>query len=88
MAGSGATIDVGGDHVLQVRFSGLSLSNDAGQETYTGPVEFKPDLPALRHAIQFDASEGVIGWYIGYDGAGCVTLATTGNDVAISIDHS
>ena len=38
------------------------------EETFTGPTEVKPNFPALRHAVQFDASEGVIGWYIGYAG--------------------
>lgn len=87
-AASGATIAVDGDHVLQVRFERMSLSNDAGQETYTGPTEFKPDLPALRQAVMYDATEGVIGWYVGYDGGGCVTLATTGFDVTLTIAHS
>ncbi len=87
-AGSGATIVVTGDHVLQLRFTGMSLQNDAGEETYTGPREVKPNLPALRHAVLFDASEGVIGWYIGYDGTGCVTFGDTENNVTITFDHS
>lgn len=87
-AASGAKIAVDGDHVLQVRFERMSLSNDAGQETYTGPTEFKPDLPALRHAVMYDATEGVIGWYVGYDGGGCVTLAAAGFDVTVTIAHS
>lgn len=86
-AGSGATIEVIGDHVLQVTFRGMSLQNDAGQETYTGPTEIKPDLPALRHAVMFDASEGVVGWYVGYDGGGCATLSQTSNDVVLTIQH-
>ncbi len=62
-AGSGTTIEMTGEHVLEIRFSGMSLSNDVGQETYTGPTEVKPDMAGLRHAITFDASEGVVGWY-------------------------
>ncbi len=87
-AGSGAAIQVAGEHVLQIRFSGMSLSNDVGQETYTGPTEIKPDMLGLRHAVLFDASEGVVGWYVGYDGTGCVTLAANGNEVTVSIAHS
>lgn len=87
-AGSGATIAMIGDHVLQLRFTGMSLQNDAGEETYTGPAEIKPDLPALRHAVLFDASEGVIGWYLGYDGTGCVTLGRDGDSITITFDHS
>ena len=52
----------------------MSLSNDVGQETYQGPPEVTPNLPALRHAVMYDATEGIVGWYLGYDGPGCVTL--------------
>jgi hypothetical protein len=86
-AGSGATIDMPGDRVLQLRFSGMSLQNDAGQEMFTGPTELTPNLPALRKAVQFDASEGVVGWYIGYDGTGCVHLETDATGVTLTIDH-
>jgi hypothetical protein len=86
-AGSGATIAVTGAHVVQIRFSGMSLQNDVGQETYTGPAELKPAFPALRHAVLFDASEGIIGWYVGYDGPGCVTLGREGANVTVTISH-
>jgi len=51
-----------GAHVVTVRFTGMSLQNDAGEETYTGLTEVKPGLVALRDAVVYDASEGVIGW--------------------------
>jgi hypothetical protein len=86
-AASGAPIAVVGQHVVQVRFSGMSLANDVGQPTYAGTPELKPDLTALRHAVLFDASEGVIGWYVGYDGSGCLTLVRNGNDVTLIIGH-
>ena len=86
-AGSGASIDMAGEHVLVLRFTGMSLQNDVGQPTYDGPAELEPRFPALKHAVQFDASEGVVGWYIGYDGAGCVTLGRSGSDVTITIAH-
>lgn len=84
-AGSGAPINVQGDHVLQLTFTGMSLQNDVGQPTYDGPTEFKPTLPALRHAVLYDASEGVIGWYIGYNGKGCVSLINDGRGLLLSI---
>jgi hypothetical protein len=87
-AGSGASIVVTGGHVVQIEFTGMSLQNDAGEETYGGPAEFKPAFPALRHAVVYDASEGVVGWYVGYDGSGCVTLARVGTNVTVTIDHS
>lgn len=84
---SGEPIDLRGEHAIQVRFSGMSIANDVGQEVYTGPREVRPNLPALRHAILYDASEGIVGWYLGYDGGGCVTLAQSGNQVTVTIDH-
>ena len=87
-AGSGAPIQMTGDHVIGVRFTGMSLQNDAGEETYTGPADVRPDLPALRDAVLSDASEGVVGWYVGYDGTGCVTLARVGDAITVTIDHS
>lgn len=86
-AGSGATIKVVGAHVLQVRFDGMSVANDLGQPTYEGPTDVKADGVALRQAVLFDASEGVIGWYVGYDGAGCVTLVRDGSNLTLLIEH-
>ena len=87
-AGSGATIDMTGEHVLGLRFTGMSLQNDAGELMFTGPAELSPNLPALRKAVQFDASEGQVGWYIGYDGTGCVRLGHDASGVSLTIDHS
>jgi hypothetical protein len=87
-AGSGETIAMVGEHVLVLRFSGMSLANDVGQPTYDGPIELKPRFAALKHAVLFDASEGQIGWYIGYEGPGCVTLGRNGQDVTITIAHT
>jgi hypothetical protein len=87
-AASGLPVDVTGEHVAQIRFVGMSLSNDTGQLTYDGPLEFRPDLVALRSVVDFDFSEGVIGWLIGYDGDGCLTLATDNSGVSVVIDHA
>jgi hypothetical protein len=38
--------------------------------------------------VLYDASEGIVGWYIGYDGPGCVTLARVGSAVTVTIAHS
>jgi hypothetical protein len=86
-AGSGAPIDMGADSVVQLVFTGMSLQNDAGEEMFTGPTELTPNLPALRKAAQFDASEGTIGWYIGYDNASCVVLGSDQDTVTVTIDH-
>ena len=86
-AGSGAPISIDGDHVLQLTFTGMSLQNDVGQPTYDGPADIKQNLPALREAVLYDASEGVIGWYIGYDGDGCVSLIDDGRGLLLSIQQ-
>ncbi len=36
----------------------------------------------------FDESEGVVGWYVGYDGTGCVTVSRDGPTVILTIDHA
>jgi len=84
-AGSGQKIPVEGEHVLQLTFTGMSLQNDAGQLTYDGPTDIKQALPAFRHAALYDASEGVIGWYIGYNGDGCVSLIQDGESLLLTI---
>ncbi len=43
-AGSGAPIEMPGDHVLLVRFDHMSIANDAGQETYVGVREYAPSV--------------------------------------------
>jgi len=86
-AASGLPVDVDGEHVVQIRFSGMSLANDVGQLTYDGPLAFRPDLPAVKSVVDYDLSEGVVGWYIGYDGDGCLTLSTDSSGVTVVIDH-
>jgi hypothetical protein len=86
-AGSGQQIALLGAHAVQVRFTGMSIASESGDATYTGPPDLRPNLPAVREAIQYDASEGVIGWYIGYEGSGCVTLTSIRNAVTITIGH-
>jgi hypothetical protein len=87
LAGSGEPLQVNGEHVLQIVFRGMSLSNDVGQETYLGPRGIEEPFPALRHVVVYDMSEGVVGWYVGYDGGGCATLSQTTNEVTLTIQH-
>ena len=58
------------------------------EEMFTGPTEPTPNLPALRKAAQYDASEGIVGWYIGYNGTGCTRLGHDASTVTVIIDHS
>ena len=87
-AASGLPVQVDGEHVALIRFSGMSLSNDVGQPTYDGPLTFRPGLAALRTVVNYDMSEGVVGWYIGYDSVGCVTLSSDARSVTVAIDHA
>ena len=86
-AASGKSITIAGDHVVQVRFTGMSLANDVGQPTYDGRTDIRATGTALKEAVLFDASEGVIGWYVGYDGPGCVAMAVGAHDVTLVIAH-
>lgn len=81
---SGLPITMVGERVLQLVFRHLSLSADTGEPVYTGPAELKPDLAVLKHAVEFDESEGQIGWYVGYDGPHCATLSTIGTSLVLS----
>lgn len=85
---SGLPVEVKGEHVLQVVFKGMSLQNDVGQPVYDGPREFEvsDSSRSLRHAVLFDEFEGQIGWYVGYDGTGCVSLTRKGDTIVLSID--
>lgn len=85
--GSGEPQEVIGEHVALVRFAGMSLANDVGQPVYQGETEFRPELPALRHVVNMEMFEGVVSWYIGYDGSGCVTLTSDGRNVSVAIEH-
>ena len=86
---SGLPVDLQGEKALQVVFRGMSLQNDAGEETFTGEREIRATDPSrsLRHVVLFDESEGQLGWYLGYDGPACVTLTREGDDVIVAITY-
>jgi len=85
--GSGLPLDVDGDHVAFIRFRGMTLYDDAGVGTYDGPLRLPVGGEALRAVVNAEAFEGVSGWYIGYDGPGCVTLASDARSVSVVIAH-
>jgi hypothetical protein len=86
-AANGKSITIAGDHVVQVRFTGMSLANDVGQPTYGGRTDIRAAGTAFKQAVLFDASEGTIGWYVGHDGSGCIALVVGGHDVTLVIAH-
>ena len=65
----------------------MSLANDVGQPTYDGRTDIRATGTAFKQAVLFDASEGVIGWYVGYDGPGCVAMAVGAHDVTLVMAH-
>jgi hypothetical protein len=83
---SGLPMDIDGDRVVFVRFTGMTLVNDVGQPTYDGPTEFSSEGPMLRTVANSEQFEGVVSWYIGFDGPGCVTLSSDARSVTVSID--
>lgn len=87
-AGSGKDIPMTVDHVIQVVFRGMSIVADTGDPVYGGPRAVSPALPALQQAVLFDESEGQIGWYLGYDGNGCVTVAHTAKTITLAFAHA
>lgn len=86
-AGSGEPVVVRGGRVAELRFAGMSIVNDVGQPTYDGPRELYLELPALQSVVNFDMFEGVIGWYIGFDGPGCITLSSDDRRLTVVVNH-
>ena len=75
------------DDDLEQLEAGMTLYDETGAPTYDGPTTFREALPALRAMAQDDAFEGHSGWIIGYDGPGCVTLASGEGTVSVVIAH-
>ena len=65
----------------------MSLANDVGQPTYDGRTDIRATGTAFKQAVLFDASEGDIGWYVGYNGSGCVGMSVGAHDVTLVIGH-
>jgi hypothetical protein len=86
-AASGLPLELDGQRAIQVRMSNMSLYNDVGEPTYTGERDIKVAFPALKQVVMYDESEGYAGWYIGYDGPGCVDLVRDGTDVVLTLAH-
>ena len=86
-AGSGSTLKVAGSRVARIVFNRLSTVNDVGEPTYGGRTDIKTTSTALREVVLFDDSEGVMGWFIGFDGPGCATLTASGDRVIVTIAH-
>jgi hypothetical protein len=78
-----------GSRFLRIRFEGLLLVDEDGNDTLAGPRDLKPRLPALKELRTIDESEGVMVWIAGYTGGGCVSVDVSekGGTVAVRIEH-
>ena len=85
---SGQEIAIDAEHVVQVVFTGMTLADEDGTPTYDGELDFTTAFPAVKRVVNFDMFEGHNSWYIGYDGPGCVTLATSPNEVSVVVEHA
>lgn len=84
-ASSGQAMTVLGEQFLQVRFDKMDIVDAAGTEIYTGERDLKPGFPALRQAVMFDEFEGVVGWYVGFSGPTCVSIASDPAGLAVTL---
>ncbi|MDQ1374208.1 MAG: hypothetical protein QOJ09_1546 [Actinomycetota bacterium] len=69
--GSGKTVDVQGDSVLQVRMepaAGADLAGAKLRQTYTGPNRIAPGTPAVTELVRTGDFEAVLTWVIGLKG--------------------
>ena len=76
----GQALDIEGRRFLELRFVGLETRDETGEPVFDGPRDLEPDLPAIRRLIVFDEADGLIAWYLGLAGSGCLTLGIRGDD--------
>jgi hypothetical protein len=88
-ATTGDPVDVVGEHFLEIVFTGLAIADEEGNPTFQGQRDARYGLPAIKHAVIFDESEGQLGLILGYAGDGCVTRAEdpAARTVTIEIPH-
>jgi hypothetical protein len=73
-AGSGAPVTIAGDRFVSIVFRGMTVSDDAGNAVYAGPMDLKPIAPAIQELRLLDNFEGHLGWVAGIRGPGCVRV--------------
>jgi hypothetical protein len=87
--GSGNTVEVEGDSVLEVRMeqaSGADLSGEDLRQTYTGPTRIDPGTPVVTELVRTGDFEAVLTWVIGVRGRPGFNVTTvTGNRLVIEV---
>jgi hypothetical protein len=87
MAGSGQSVTMVGEQVVDLVFDHMSIVADTGDPTFTGEPTLTSAGPAFRSGLLYDASEGHQNWYLGFDGPGCVTVTRSGSNVVVAFAH-
>ena len=87
--GSGLPVEVDGERFLEIRFDGVLVADEEGNAIYEGPLEDRPNLPAVRHVVVTEQFEGVVTFIVGFSGPGCVALSgdPAARTVIVEIQH-
>jgi hypothetical protein len=87
--GSGNTVDVAGDNVIEVRMeraSGADLTGEEFRQVYTGPTRIDPNTPVVTELVRTGDFEAVLTWVIGVRGKPGFNVTTvTGNRLVIEV---
>lgn len=86
---SGQTLVVEGTAGLAVVMrmaSGVDLTVTPAHQTYTGSLDLKPALPAVREVAETGDFERVLSWAIGLAQPACTRVLTFTNPARIAID--
>jgi hypothetical protein len=87
--GSGATVDLKGSAFLQVRMepaSGVDLSKDPFEETYTGPDRL-PGAGPVAEVVKTGDFEANLTWVIGVDGERAYRVEADASTVRVYISR-
>jgi hypothetical protein len=87
--GSGATVEVKGSAFLQVRMepaSGVDLSKDPFEETYTGPDRL-PGAGPVAEVVKTGDFEANLTWVIGVDGSRAYRVEADASTVRVYISR-
>jgi hypothetical protein len=84
---SGETMEIEGTAFIVVRMEPAAGHDpDTGSETYTGPLELKPGLPALVEAERVGDFEGVLSWALGLSAEADFRVTTLADPPRLVID--
>jgi len=86
--GSGATVELDGDHFATVVFQGASgwdMTGD-GHQTYDGPLDFQPGFGILAEATETGDFEAVLSWAFGLHQDSCPTVLELQDPARLAID--